>query len=112
VDVISIYVAEAHASDLWHLNKGLDDSVCYKAPKTLDERTKICSDFVKRYNFPTENLYVDLMDDNVQRAYYASNERIVIVKDKKVEVDLGPGPWYYNPSVAREHLMDIIKKSH
>jgi len=111
LDVISIYVAEAHPSDNWNLNQGLDDAVCYKTPKTLEEKMKICADFVKRYDFPVNNLFVDLMDNNVQTAYRAANERLIIVQNKKVVVDLGPGPWFYDHKLAREHISKILKKS-
>jgi type I thyroxine 5'-deiodinase len=68
-----VYISEAHADDEWKL----DQEICFKQPKSLQQRIKIAQAFVKDFNF-TVPMYIDLMDNNADNAYMASPERLYI----------------------------------
>jgi len=114
VDVITIYVTEAHAFDEWDLNKTLpdwDDSFCYMQPKTQQQRRNIASDFAKRYDFPTENFYIDTMENSSGGAYCAVPERLYVIKDRKMIYVGGPGPFHYDVKEVRDFLAQWLERS-
>eukprot|EP01125_Pyxidicula_operculata_P000370 TRINITY_DN10410_c0_g1_i1.p2 TRINITY_DN10410_c0_g1~~TRINITY_DN10410_c0_g1_i1.p2 ORF type:complete len:121 (-),score=21.55 TRINITY_DN10410_c0_g1_i1:195-557(-) len=99
-DFIAVYISEAHASDEWKID-GYD--VCYRQPRTLDEKIKVASDFVKNKNFQVP-LYIDLMDKNAEISYEANPERLYIICDGIIMYKGGPGPYGYHLSEIESFL--------
>jgi len=108
VDFVVIYITEAHPTNGWNINKGLDDSVCYLQPKTMEERFQIAEDFIKRYDFPTESFYVDNLSNEVDISYYARPERLFVVHEGKIIYVGGPGPFHYSPQELNEFLESYL----
>ena len=73
------------------------EGVCYKQPRTLDERLAIARDFVARHAYDIPFL-VDSIDNRVDAVYAAWPERLYIVDENGTIVYKGkPGPFGYHP---------------
>jgi len=107
---VTIYILEAHPSDAWDLNRGLDDTVCFRQPTTQDERIDVAWQFQKRFDFPTEHLYVDTMENTVCIEYRGAPERLFVVHMGKFVFVGGPGPFMYSTSYVKEFLLKYLKK--
>ena len=99
-DMLTVYIAEAHAADEWTLktstNGGDESRWDVMLGWTLDERRKLAQDWVEWLK-PTTPYVVDKMDDATRLAYGAWPERLVIVEDGKIVYYGEQGPWGYKP---------------
>jgi len=95
-DFVAIYIAEAHPSDGWKLVANDNMGVCYRQPKTLEQRLTIARNFVSEKQIEGKTtLVVDLIDNNTQLAYKALPERLYIVLDGVLVYVGGRGPFKY-----------------
>lgn len=97
VEFLTIYIKEAHPLDEWQMTSNETEGVCYRQPKSTDERVAIANDFVKRFEYPLP-LLVDPIS-NVTNALYAGwPERLYIIDERGVVAYKGePGPFGFHP---------------
>jgi len=74
VQFITVYIVEAHASDQWPLGK----SCSIPQHKTLADRKAAAQKLIKDWHYELP-MYLDPMDNNLQKAFGAWPERMVIV---------------------------------
>jgi hypothetical protein len=106
VDFLTIYIREAHPTDEWMMksNEKDKDDVCYKQPKTIEDRIAIANDFTKRYKFAVP-FGIDEMSNAANDAYAAWPERLYIVDERgQISYKGGNGPFKYNPKEVRAWL--------
>ena len=106
MDFLTIYIREAHPTDEWMMksNEKEKDDVCYKQPKTIEDRIAIANDFTKRYNFAVP-FGIDEMSNAANDAYAAWPERLYIVDGRgQISYKGGNGPFKYNPKEVRAWL--------
>jgi len=105
VDVITIYIVEAHPKDEWALNEGMDEgSACIMQPRTLQQRQKAAQDFATRFEYPTETMVIDNMQNTVAQAYGAEPERLYCVYNGRLAYCGGMGPYHYDVGEVREFV--------
>lgn len=103
-EFLTIYIKEAHPEDEWQMPSNVDEGVCYRQPKSLDQRLAIANDFSKRFKYPLP-LAVDPMDDAANQAYGAWPERLYVIDvNGKIAYKGGPGPFQYKPQEVRGWL--------
>jgi len=103
--VITIYIVEAHPSDEWALNDGMDEgSACILQPRTLPQRFNAAKSFATRFEYPTENMVIDNMENSANKAYGAEPERLFAVYNGKLAYVGGPGPYHYDVGELREFV--------
>jgi len=103
--VITIYVVEAHPSDEWSLNDGMDEaSACILQPRTLQQRFNAAKNFTTRYEYPTESMFIDNMENSSNKAYGAEPERLFALYNGKLVYVGGPGPYHYDVDELREFV--------
>lgn len=111
VDVVTVYIVEAHPSDEWALNDGLDEgSACIRQPRNLNERSNAARAFAERFEYPTDRLVIDNMRDTLCQAYGAEPERLYVVNDGKLAYCGGMGPYHYDPEEVRQFLLSALSK--
>lgn len=94
---MTIYIKEAHPLDEWQMESNETDGVCYRQPKSTEERLAIAKDFVKRYEYPLP-LWVDPITNHVNDAYAGWPERFYAIDAKGMIGYKGePGPFGYHP---------------
>jgi len=100
VDFVTIYIFEAHAVDEWHLYR----DVCFKQPKTIEERETLAKEYVTRTNLPIP-IVCDVIDNTCATVYSAWPERLYCVgKDGKVAYKGDLGPDGYDPPGLKAFL--------
>jgi len=111
VDVITIYIVEAHPKDEWALNEGMDEgSACILQPRTLAQRQNAAQNFATRYEYPTERMFIDNMQNSTAHAYGAEPERLFCVYNGKIAYVGGMGPYHYDVGEVRTFVESWLKE--
>jgi len=85
-------------------NEKEKDNVCYKQPKTMEDRVAIANDFTKRYKYGVP-FGIDEMSNAANDAYAAWPERLYVIDEcGKVSYKGGNGPFKYDPKEVRSWL--------
>jgi hypothetical protein len=100
VEVVFVYVAEAHATDGWQMESNVEEDVLVANHVTIDDRFAAAREGVERLDL-TLPVLVDQMDDAVSNAFAAWPERIYVVDRNGRIADVGgPGPFEFDPDAA------------
>ena len=100
IDVVAIYISEAHATDEW----ALYSDVTWKQPQTLEERLAIASKYAGNLH-GTVPLFVDTMSNALGESFAAWPERLDIIGASGTIVYKGElGPDGYHPEEVRAWL--------
>lgn len=80
------------------------EGVCYKQPKTLEDRLAIANDFVERVDYDIP-LLVDGIANRADELYAGWPERLYVVDENGTIVYKGePGPFGYHPEEVEAWL--------
>ena len=93
-----VYILEAHADDEWVDPDNAKDDVCFKKPRSLEQRIAIARAFSDGAGIPPARIVVDSMENQVELAYEARPEKLVVVKDGVIVFKSGIGPYQYSPA--------------
>ena len=109
LSVLLVYIREAHPLDGWAMKAS--DGMCYRQPKTIEDRLKVAAAFVA--NTPIAASLRLLCDDPVtnalDEAYEAPPERLVVVDEEmKVVFASGQGPFQYDPTALQAFLRERL----
>lgn len=103
-----IYIAEAHASDVWQLGVNKRDEVVFASPETIEERAELAAVCVRDLGieFPA---IVDDFDDRVEQAYTAWPDRLYVVDvEGRIAYKSGAGPYGFSPQGVEETLEQLV----
>lgn len=101
---LTVYIREAHPTDEWQMTSNETEGVCYRQPRTDEERLAIAKDFIERfgYNVP---LVVDRMTNEAEKLYSAWPERFYVLDSGGRIVYKGrKGPFGFHPEEVEEWL--------
>ena len=110
VEFLVVYVKEAHPTDKWWLGRSRTQTLFHELsgnparldvvePVTLEQRRRVAASCRANLFDGVVPLYVDLMDDEVSRAYAAKPTRIYLIdRDGRVVYNPGIGPFGFNPA--------------
>ncbi len=103
-----IYIAEAHAVDEWQISSNEQAGIRLKQHSKFVQRlaaAQLCAQELE-LRIPT---LVDSMDNLASEVFASWPERIYIIdKGGKVYYRGGYGPYDYNPTEARESLVELL----
>ena len=103
-EFLTIYIKEAHAEDEWQMDVNEDQGVCYRQPKTLQERATIARDFVERFDYGIP-LALDPMDNPAEQAYAGWPERLYVIDESGAVAYKGRvGPMGFDPDELESWL--------
>ena len=103
-DFLTVYVKEAHPEDEWQQDENITEDVCYKQPKTTDQRLAIANDFVGRFKFPIP-LLVDPIENPANEIYAGWPERLYVIDEQGTIVYKGEtGPFGFHPEEVEAWL--------
>ncbi len=104
MDFLTVYIKEAHPEDEWQVGVNEKQGICYRQPRTLDERLAIARDFVARFDY-TLPLVVDTMESGAEQAYAAWPERLYVIDERgHVAYKGGVGPFGFQPDELESWL--------
>src|SRR6185436_7704080 len=103
-DFLTVYVKEAHPEDEWQQDENITEDVCYKQPKTTEQRLAIANDFVGRFKFPIP-LLVDPIENPANQVYAGWPERLYVIDEQGRIVYKGEtGPSGFHPEEVETWL--------
>jgi len=111
VDVVSIYISEAHPTDEWVIygdDYAGGETACIRQPRTLRERQSAASRFATRFNHPTDTLLIDSMDNATNKMYLAEPERLFVIHGGRIVYVGGHGPFFYDPDELQAFLQEYV----
>ncbi len=105
-----VYVREAHPLDGWKMESNTRAGVSANQPKSLSERTAVCTQFCERLK-PTMPVAVDDVNDAVGHAYSAMPARLYLIgTDGKVAYQSGRGPFGFKvPELEQALVMSLLE---
>ena len=80
VQMVIVYIKEAHADDEWQVDENREMEIAYRQPTTMDERLHIASQFASNYDLRLP-IVVDAMDNAAGNAYAAWPVRLYVVDE-------------------------------
>ena len=104
-DFVTIYIAEAHASDGW----AFEDNA-YKIEKHKQMRDRILAAQMLAEKSPAGQLVMDTMSDEACKLYRAFPERLCVTMDGIVRYYGRQGPHGYQPHEVEEWLKNHFAK--
>eukprot|EP00736_Rhodelphis_marinus_P008229 Rmarinus@m.17191 len=108
-----MYIVEAHPADGWQLEENTKDDVCFKQPRSTQDRIAVAKAFSSKFDVSVP-VWVDGADNKIELAYEARPERLYVVSLNsegcwKVSYRGGVGPYQFDPVHLRQHLMETFK---
>jgi len=108
-EFLTVYIKEAHPEDEWQMTSNEDQGICYRQPRSLDERVAIANDFVRRFDYDVP-LVIDPMPNPAEEAYAAWPERLYVIDSAGRVVYKGHmGPGGFDPGELEAWLEDRLR---
>jgi hypothetical protein len=109
VDLLHVYVREAHPKDEW--SWGGDAISCsIRQPRTLDERLAVARRFADTYQLDPNSIVVDTMTNAIEQQYKGWPERLYVLDHGKIVFVGQPGPFGYIPEEVDRFLAGYLAK--
>jgi hypothetical protein len=107
VELVLVYIKEAHPGDEWQMDSNVETDVVYDQPKTFEARMDLARTFMDRMKVESETL-VDDERNTALACYSAWPERIYVIdRSGRIVYKGGMGPFYFDPDGLREFLTTL-----
>ncbi len=104
----TVYIREAHTTDVWQDPDNLEAGILYAKPRSLAERFQIGQTCAARLRIKIPAI-VDTFDDAVERAYTGWPDRLYVIdRDGRVAYKSRPGPYGFHPQGVAETLQKLL----
>jgi hypothetical protein len=110
VAFLTVYITEAHPSDVWQMQSNIKDQVVFASPKNEEDRAYIAGLCVRKLGikFPA---VLDKLGNSTERAYTGWPDRMYLIDAQgRVAFKSKPGPFGFEPEQLRTALTKIISK--
>lgn len=109
IQFVFVYITEAHAVDEWPIGS----DIVVKQPKTIDERKKICKQFIEHSNWDQTliPMYLDEIQNHFDDTYAAWPVRFYIVQEEKMQYIAEPIGESYSMEILEEEINKTIQKT-
>lgn len=103
-----VYIAEAHASDVWQVAANERDEVVFAYPASIEERTKLATECIRDLGIKFPAL-VDDFDNSVEKAYTAWPDRLYVIDiEGRVAYKSQAGPFGFRPAGVETTLERLL----
>ncbi len=105
---LTVYILEAHPSDVWQMQSNLKDQVVFASPKNEEERAFVAGACVRKLGikFPA---VLDGFDNTVERAYTGWPDRLYLIGwQGKVPYRRQSGPFGFHPDDLRAAIVKLV----
>ena len=107
VELVYVYIKEAHPSDEWQMDYNLEDGVVFRQPRTDAERLVRARAFVSKMGVEGLTL-VDDIRNTANACYSAWPERLYVIgTDGRIAYKGGMGPFKFDPDELGEYLSTL-----
>lgn len=105
VELLVIYVREAHPTDGWRMSSNDRAEIAVLQPRSQTERESVAAACCARLEIPMPVL-VDEIHDPVGHAYSGMPDRLYVIdRDGRVAYKGGRGPFEYKPGEMEQSLI-------
>lgn len=92
-----VYIAEAHASDMWQMQSNVREKVLFTNPTTDVERERVADSCIRNLHIQFPAL-LDSVANHVEREYTGWPDRLYLIgKDGHIRYKSAPGPFGFSP---------------
>lgn len=111
VNILMVYVREAHPSDGWNMVRNRKEGIEILQPKTYSERHDVAVQCARHFDAPVP-LLVDDVDDRVGKLYSGMPSRLYLIdQQQRVVYKSGRGPHFFWPSDLENALVAFLNDS-
>ncbi len=104
-----VYIAEAHASDMWQMQSNVKDRVIFRSPTTETEREQVANSCIRNLHIAFPAL-IDSMANVVEKEYTGWPDRLYLIGgDGKVVYKSQAGPFGFSPALLQKALESLPK---
>ncbi len=102
-----VYIAEAHASDMWQMQSNVKEKVLFKNPTTNQEREQVADSCIRNLHIAFPAL-LDSVANNVERDYTGWPDRLYLVgSDGCVKYKSAAGPFGFSPADLEQAIQHL-----
>lgn len=106
-----VYIAEAHASDMWQMQSNVKEGVIFRNPTTDAEREQVANSCVRKLHIAFPAL-LDSVENRVEKAYTGWPDRLYLIGvDGHVQYKSEPGPFGFSPDNLAAELALTVKSA-
>ena len=108
---LTVYILEAHPSDVWQMESNIKDKVVFASPHNEDERSAVAGTCVRKLGikFPA---VLDDFSNTTERAYTGWPDRIYLIdQENRVAFKTKPGPFGFKPDLLQSELAKLTNKT-
>ena len=101
---MTVYILEAHPSDVWQMESNIKDKVIFASPKDYEERSQVAGACVRKLGikFPA---VIDGFENSTEKVYTGWPDRIYLIGEKgSIVYKSRPGPFGFKPQELRAAL--------
>jgi len=94
----TVYIQEAHPSDIWQMGSNVREGVVFRNPRSDAERVQVADSCVRNLGIRMPAL-IDGIDNKVEQAYTGWPDRLYLIdKGGRVVFKSRPGPFGFHPA--------------
>jgi len=109
VSFLTVYILEAHPSDVWQMKSNLEDKVVFASPKSEEERAFVAGACVRKLGIKIPAV-LDGFDNTVEKAYTAWPDRLYLIdRAGKVAYKSRPGPFGFHPDELKAAIEKVVR---
>ncbi len=107
---MTVYITEAHPSDVWQMQSNIKDSVVFASPKNEEERAFVAGACVRKLGIKLP-AGLDEFGNSTEAAYTGWPDRLYLIDAKgKVAYKSKPGPFGFHPDELRAALVKVLAR--
>jgi len=104
VSFLTVYITEAHPSDVWQMQSNIRDKVVFASPKSEEERASVAGICVRKLGIKYPSV-LDEYGNSTEQAYTGWPDRIYLIDSQgKIAYKSKPGPFGFKPDELRAAL--------
>jgi hypothetical protein len=109
VSFYTVYILEAHPSDVWQMQSNVKDNVVFASPKSVDERDAVAGACVRKLGIKFPAL-IDGFENHTEMAYTAWPDRLYLIdKDGQIRYKSKPGPFGFHPADLEKAIQKTVQ---
>ncbi len=109
VSFYTVYILEAHPSDVWQMQSNVKDKVVFASPKNVDDRVVIAGSCVRNLGIRFPAL-IDGFENRTELAYTAWPDRLYLIdRDGQIRYKSKPGPFGFHPADLEKAIQKTVQ---
>ena len=107
----TVYILEAHASDVWQMSVNTRQKVVIASPRTIEERSDVATACVRNLHLDMPAL-LDNFQNTTEHAYTGWPDRLYVIdRNGRVAYKSQAGPFGFRPQEVAAKLEEIVAHS-